>query len=520
MRTRWSAFDTLAALAVAVLFAALVAHHAFMGDDAYICFRYARNLVDGHGLVYNPGWEPVEGYTTFLWVVLLAGAMQLGLAPEGPAQALGIASGAGVLALLALFARRRARDASEARWAWAAPLALALDRTFTGWCTGGLETMLYALLVWSAALAFLRGRERRTSTLPAGILFGLAQLTRPSAALLGGVAGALALWDVARRRRPLRHALGLAAGFAAVAVPHLLWRRSYYGDWVPNTYHAKVSGMWLEQSSVYAWLYARDHGLLLWLPLAGWGLVRRARRGDLDGAHALLLATCAAHVTFLLYVGGDRFEYRFFTPVLAPLWWLLAEGVRGALDGLPRAARRAAGPLAAAGLAASGLASTLLGFEPTSGITSLERIAEVADKGRREGLYLRELVRDGYLRGDELLGVQGAGALPWFSELPALDLHGLNDREIARLPVDERGLIAHEKLATPEIVRERGVVICETRSQLVFDEIPDWIDSPLDRPYYSGPVRCVKAKGRVLVFFCTLPEGEYLRRFARFGIYK
>src|SRR4051794_37248022 len=44
---------------------------AFTIDDAYISFRYAENLASGHGLVYNLG-ERVEGYTNFLWVVLLA----------------------------------------------------------------------------------------------------------------------------------------------------------------------------------------------------------------------------------------------------------------------------------------------------------------------------------------------------------------------------------------------------------------------------------------------------------------
>ena len=39
-------------------------------DDAYISFRYARHLADGHGLVWNVG-ERVEGYTNFLWTLLL-----------------------------------------------------------------------------------------------------------------------------------------------------------------------------------------------------------------------------------------------------------------------------------------------------------------------------------------------------------------------------------------------------------------------------------------------------------------
>ena len=50
--------------------------HAFMFlgivmDDAYISFRYARNLVEHSQLVFNLG-ERVEGYTNFLWTLLAA----------------------------------------------------------------------------------------------------------------------------------------------------------------------------------------------------------------------------------------------------------------------------------------------------------------------------------------------------------------------------------------------------------------------------------------------------------------
>ena len=48
-------------------------------EDAYISFRYARNLSEGRGLVFNPGDPaPVEGYTNFLWTLLLAGTGALG----------------------------------------------------------------------------------------------------------------------------------------------------------------------------------------------------------------------------------------------------------------------------------------------------------------------------------------------------------------------------------------------------------------------------------------------------------
>ena len=41
-------------------------------DDAMVSMRYARNLAEGYGLVWNPGGERVEGYTNPLWVLYMA----------------------------------------------------------------------------------------------------------------------------------------------------------------------------------------------------------------------------------------------------------------------------------------------------------------------------------------------------------------------------------------------------------------------------------------------------------------
>ena len=41
-------------------------------DDAMISMRYAANLAHGHGLVWNPGQPPVEGYTNFGWTLWMA----------------------------------------------------------------------------------------------------------------------------------------------------------------------------------------------------------------------------------------------------------------------------------------------------------------------------------------------------------------------------------------------------------------------------------------------------------------
>jgi hypothetical protein len=63
----------LAAWALLALFAGgfFYLHASFAQDDAYITYRYARNLAEGRGFVYNPG-EPVLGTTTPLYTLVLA----------------------------------------------------------------------------------------------------------------------------------------------------------------------------------------------------------------------------------------------------------------------------------------------------------------------------------------------------------------------------------------------------------------------------------------------------------------
>ena len=72
----------VAALLPWLLLAWLAEAAWFLTDDAFISFRYARNLLEGNGLVFNPG-ERVEGYSNFLWVLELAALWgAFGLRPE------------------------------------------------------------------------------------------------------------------------------------------------------------------------------------------------------------------------------------------------------------------------------------------------------------------------------------------------------------------------------------------------------------------------------------------------------
>jgi hypothetical protein len=68
-------------------------------DDAFISFRYARNVARGEGWVYNPGGPAGEGFSNFLWTLLLVPCFWLRVDPMLVSQLFGSACSLGILFL-------------------------------------------------------------------------------------------------------------------------------------------------------------------------------------------------------------------------------------------------------------------------------------------------------------------------------------------------------------------------------------------------------------------------------------
>src|SRR5262249_43827913 len=116
-------------------------------DDAFISFRYALNLARGQGLVFNPG-ERVEGYTNFLWTVLLAAGARLRPHLPQPSTGLALLSPVGTLALLLLLGRRLFAGLEDAGFLIAiAPLTFAAIGAQSRYVVSGMETSSFVFLV-------------------------------------------------------------------------------------------------------------------------------------------------------------------------------------------------------------------------------------------------------------------------------------------------------------------------------------------------------------------------------------
>jgi hypothetical protein len=493
---------TLIAITVA-LFAWNVARYYFLNDDAFISFRYSRFLADGQGLIWNAG-DRVEGYTSFLWVLLMAAGMRLRIEPEILSNVLGIASGVALLALLVRFSTRRWGAWNP--WIFATPLVLATSRNYTAWCTGGQETMLFAFLAFLAVDLYFRERRRfGAGHVGSSLTLALATLTRPEGMGLAGVMGAFVILDAARKRGGAGPVLRWAAPYAAIVGGHLLWRHAYYGTWLPNTFHAKVAGLMVGHGLEYLTWFHRDclfGWFVPWILFAAW----RAR----DFEHALLLTWLAAHCLYVVLVGGDIFEFRFLVFVFPAAYWLLIDGIRRMSEDLPaprRALRAAAAAVLVALFFATGLGLTRdVLVERHSYLPSVLGLQSGVEHQIELGRSLRRLIEEGVLPRDLYLALGSVGAIPYYTQWRVLDWQGLNDVEIARLPVQNR-VLGHQHNLTLDYLRRRGV-----EAVAVGPLLPR---TPHFTSMAGSPslVRNVRVGDRWFSFLSLMPESTFQAKF-------
>jgi len=192
-------------------------------DDAFITYRYAANLADGNGLVFNAGatWEPILGTTTLLYSLILSGFSALGLDLVRASLALNIVCDAVTALLLVRILGRRPVVATAAVLGFASLPELARISV------GGMESPLFLVCAVSACFAVQNGRAGL-----AGILTAATCLVRPEGVLLAGI---LFLAQVRRPRDLVRFTIPiLVAGAAAIAILYAV-----YGTPIPHSITAK-----------------------------------------------------------------------------------------------------------------------------------------------------------------------------------------------------------------------------------------------------------------------------------------
>ncbi len=452
-RSAWAKWGPLVGFAAIVVgFVVHATHFDFINDDAFISFRYAKNLAEHGELTFNLG-ERVEGYTNFLWTLMMSGVIAAGLDPVIWSKLLGVAFGVGTLTTLFI------GNKDSGPWRLIAPGLLAGTSAFACWSEGGLETSLFAFCLTLSLVLYRREVEHNTRIPWSGFVMGFAAMTRPEGLLLIAllcVHRQLLAWFEKRwfAWRPVA-TLGM---FAVPYLPYWLWRLSYYGYPFPNTYYAKSAGANWGHGLPYVINGLEDTWLFLVPVVSALALLtsdRSFRR--LAGLVGIVL------IPFLLYiarVGGDFMaQYRFIMPLLPLAFWGLQEAVRAITTHTIAVAQTPRLRYLLPALLLSGAtwlchqvylteASLKVGSE--NGVDSIGWLKQFVEQTTAIGKHIKNNAPEG-----TSIATTAAGVIPYYAECKTLDLLALNDVYVAHnVPARSGGRPGHAKSAPEKYVLE------------------------------------------------------------------
>ncbi|TGK14380.1 hypothetical protein [Leptospira stimsonii] len=446
----------------------------WISDDAFISLRYAKNLADGKGLVFNVG-ERVEGYTNFLWTLLLTFPhLTKTIDPVSVTYTLGILSFLGTCIYLLLWNLKEGTQTSLIPFALTCFVSMHHNRVFA---TGGLETSLHGFLLIASSYHLLSPHPRVTyqGWTIAIVLSALACLNRPDGLLFHGLAGiymgATFLQDkgASLRKRWYRRKEFLIL-FFVYFIPALfyIWKLEYYGNLLPNTFYAKSGGsVYLEQGFVYFFLFLKMYYALV--PIIAFSVylffrkfqefVRsKSEQKSLDWI--LLFVFPFLYAGYYTWIGGDFMFARFYLPILPVLFVWVERGITNVPSADFVAMRFRKGVTFLIPLL------LLLRFDFYKG-TPIPILQDIADENQ---IYKRETTertksffspwKEVFETNNVKVAFAGSEAILVYYLNPALAIEteaGLTDPFIARLVSQRRGRIGHEKSTPQSYLKNRGV---------------------------------------------------------------
>lgn len=412
-------------------------------DDAMISMQYARNLAEGHGLVWNAGGERVEGFNNPAWVFYMA-FWHLFQIPNNEVSLPIQISGALLLFANLIVVKKIADEVIQG--ALAPLLAVFLTAFYfhlNNWSLQGTEVSALVLLLSAATLLALRSFKARRFSIWPYVLLTLGTLVRADMFVPLMVLTAFSAWkDRKHRRQHLNWGLGLLAGSLLVQT---IARRWYYGEWLSNTYYLKVAGASILDQVQRGWSVFWS---FVWG--SGWFLIMIPVLLLLlwpEPPALLLFSLLLGQIAYSILVGGDAWELKGganrFIAVAMPLFFILfvqtLDKIRRAMLNLRKGAWTK--PVSQFLLVVFVIIS-LFSFNVIHENDALEKWTltkrPIFVAGTQSyvtlGLLLREITDP-----QAKIAMVTSGNIMYFAEREGVDLLGNNDRVIAHSQQHESG---------------------------------------------------------------------------------
>jgi hypothetical protein len=423
-------------------------------DDAMISMRYAWNLSQGLGLVWNVGVY-VEGYTNLLMTLFMSLVMVIVGDKRLTVLIIHIS---GIVFMLGSayttlsIADQISQNERRAYRQWLRLLifvSVLFYYPLTYWSLMGMETGLLTLLVLLATLAALKYTHCPTTDrlflIP--LYLGLAYLTRPDALIPAVLIFLYVFYESYQAKLKHSHLTLLlaAVGFYALfIIGQQIFSWSYYGELLPNTYYQKATGMPLFTRLRNGILYLIPfvQSTLVALLLMGIGLVLNKRQ---QRPKLLLVYIAVAYIYYQIWVGGGSFPpyWRLTGPAMPLILLLCIQGIIAVTEfffqldffkqRLP-ATFSAKHGLIVFMLTFLVVATTNFHFWP-----EITLIARPYEAKSNEYHVNTAIALNNLTTSEATIGVSSAGTVSYFSERFSIDFLGKSDKYIARLPPDLTG---------------------------------------------------------------------------------
>jgi hypothetical protein len=453
-----------------VIFIKSYHYFPYFADDSFISLRYAQRLIDGYGLTWTEG-IPVEGYSNLLWTLIMAAFGWIGVDMVFAARLVGVGLAIANSYLIVKYISRRVENATVI--IGIVLLFYSFSGTVAVWSIAGLEQPLVAFLALSAIYNFLNFKDYNTknSLWLSSLSLGLLAITRPDGAMLAGILFMVYLfWNRKELKKALPNAAILVLFTAIFYIGQLAFRLYYYGDYVPNTAHVKVS-----PSLYHAWYglkytlrFAKSIAVLVLIAFACISYLNKENRERF----ILYLVILASWFAYLSFIAGDifmAFRHHYYTIVVLML--LLSDGLPKLIKDLNK--QKLTKPFAII-LSLGAMFYVYHQFE-NNNYENIETYHWTLHQ-KTLGLALKDVFEE----EQPLIAVDAAGSIPYWTKFPALDMLGLNDYHIARNKPGDMGggFIGHE-LGDPEYTMDMRPDIFEIHAGL---RTPHWyIDSAVMR---------------------------------------
>jgi len=434
-----------------IVTAMLLSFHAwhympYFADDSLISLQYVKRFLEGHGLTWTDG-RAVEGYSNLLWILILSALSFTTIDLITLSRLLGWICSVGICVLVS---RHYSKEKNVGilqfvgialgllLYVGAGPVAV--------WSIAGLEMPLYCLLIVASTLSLFDLLSDKEKSINVSFLHGASLgalcLTRPDAPIF--VTTSLVTLLISRFID--RNSITIKSIAIIFLIPffcilsQLLFRLFYYQSWIPNTALVKIAPSYFHIKDGFDYLYRGVTAFISFFILGIFGLIfiLRSKENRLKGF--FILSSAFTWCCYVVLVGGDIFvSFRLILPVYTFLALAIVEGASAIPNELFRK---------------NSYFKIFLFLIICAAITShffqqqgrRELIAAHTERWEWDGEVVGKMLGQAFGSSKPLIAVTAAGCIPYWSNLPSIDMLGLNDYYLPRHPPANfgQGKLAHE----------------------------------------------------------------------------